>query len=190
MKNELNYENSTQNKILTIPNLLSFFRFCLIPVFVWLYCVRQEYWWTGVVLIVSGATDMVDGYVARHFNMISDLGKVLDPVADKLTQAAMLFCLLTRFPFMIVPLVLLIVKELFMGATGFLVIRKTGEVFGANWHGKVATCLLDAMMIIHVFWYDIPVSVSNFFIAACIVMMLVSVILYGIRNIKALKNNI
>ena len=93
---------SSQNKILTIPNLLSLFRLCLIPVFMWLYCVEKNYLWTGIILIISGLTDTVDGFVARHFNMISDLGKILDPVADKLTQAAMLFCLLTRFPLMIV----------------------------------------------------------------------------------------
>lgn len=56
--------------------------------------------------------------------MISDVGKILDPVADKLTQATMLFCLLTRFPLMIAPLGLMILKELFMCITGFLVIKK------------------------------------------------------------------
>ncbi len=51
------------------------------------------------MLLLSGVTDLADGFIARHFHMISDLGKVLDPVADKLTQAAVLFCLITRFPF-------------------------------------------------------------------------------------------
>lgn len=176
-----------KNKILTIPNLLSFFRLCLIPLFVWLYCIKKEYLWTGYVLLLSGVTDIVDGFIARHFNMISDFGKILDPVADKLTQGAMLLCLLTRFQWMIVPLVLLVIKELFAAITGCLVIRKTGEVFGADWHGKVATFLLDAMVILHVFWYDIPMKVSNLLIAVCIVMMAVSLVLYGIRNIKALQ---
>ena len=105
---------SSQSKILTIPNLLSFFRLCLIPVFMWLYCVERNYLWTGIILIISGLTDTVDGIIARKFNMISDLGKVLDPIADKVTQAAMLFCLLTRFPLMIAPLALMVVKEFFM----------------------------------------------------------------------------
>src|SRR5699024_12022303 len=71
---------SSQSKILTIPNLLSFFRLCLIPVFMWLYCVDRNYLWTGIILIISGLTDTVDGIIARKFNMISDLGKVLDPI--------------------------------------------------------------------------------------------------------------
>ena len=179
---------SSQNKILTIPNLLSLFRLCLIPVFMWLYCVEKNYLWTGIILIISGLTDTVDGFVARHFNMISDLGKILDPVADKLTQAAMLFCLLTRFPLMIVPLGLMVFKEFFMGVTGLLIIQKTGKVFGADWHGKVNTWLLYALMILHVFWYNIPDVVSKVLIGVCVIMMLISLVLYGRHNMKALKD--
>ena len=194
MKENINSQNtkegntgSSQSRILTIPNLLSFFRLCLIPVFMWLYCVEKNYLWTGIILILSGLTDTVDGIIARKFNMICDLGKVLDPIADKLTQAAMLFCLLTRFPLMIAPLALMVVKEFFMGVTGLLVIRKTGEVFGADWHGKVNTWLLYAMMILHVFWYNIPDTVSRVLIGICVVMMLISLVLYGRHNLKALK---
>ena len=179
--------NDTQSKILTIPNILSFCRLCLIPVIMWLYCVKENYLWAGITLILSGITDTVDGFVARHFHMTSDLGKMLDPVADKLTQAAMLFCLLTRFPLMIVPLGLMVLKESFMGVTGLLVIHKTGKVFGADWHGKVTTWLLYAMMILHVFWYNIPAGVSRVMIMACVVMMTVSLVLYGRSNLKALK---
>lgn len=189
MNPELDHTNDTRKKILTIPNLLSFFRLCLIPLFMWMYCVEKNYIWTGIILILSGVTDTVDGFVARHFHMISDLGKVLDPIADKLTQAAMLFCLLTRFPLMIVPLGIMVFKEFFMGVTGFLVIQKTGKVFGADWHGKVNTWLLYAMMIVHVFWYNIPDVVSKVLIGVCVVMMLVSLILYGRHNLKALKED-
>ncbi len=189
MKSTSNDTYNTQNKILTIPNMLSFFRLCLIPVIMWLYCVEENYLWAGIILIVSGITDTVDGFVARHFHMTSDLGKVLDPVADKLTQAAMLFCLLTRFPLMIVPLGIMVLKEFFMGVTGLMVIQKTGKVFGADWHGKVTTWLLYAMMILHVFWYNIPAALSRVLIAACVVMMLISLVLYGRHNLKALRED-
>lgn len=187
MKYQKNPDADPQSRILTIPNLLSFFRLCLIPVFAWTYCVEKEYIWTGILLVVSGATDTVDGWIARRFHMVSDLGKVLDPVADKLTQAAMLFCLLTRFPLMIIPLGVMVVKECFMAVTGYLVIRRTGRVFGASWHGKVVTWFLYAMMILHVFWYQIPVSVSRSLIGACVLMMAVSLLLYGRQNMKALR---
>lgn len=186
MKKQEN-KNDMQDRIITIPNILSSFRFVLIPIFVWLYCVKKDYMWTTIVLVISGITDMLDGFIARHFNMSSNLGKIIDPIADKLTQAAMLFCLCTRFPLMIVPLVLLFMKEIFMGITGYMAIQKTGKVKGARWHGKVATFLLDIMMILHVIWFDIPAAVSNTFIVVCIIMMIVSLILYGIQNIKAVR---
>lgn len=172
------------DKIFTIPNVLSAIRLCLIPVFVYLYCVREDFMGTAAVLLVSGITDIVDGFIARQFNMTSNLGKALDPVADKLTQIAMLFCLVTRFQLMIFPLVLLVVKEIIGGISGLMVIHRTGEVHGAVWHGKVTTCLLYALMIIHVIWYNIPISVSTVLTAICITMMLVSLLLYGIRNIR------
>lgn len=177
----------TTRRILTIPNLLSFFRLCLIPVFAWLYCVQKEYIWTGIVLVISGLTDTADGLIARHFHMTSDLGKVLDPVADKLTQAAMLACLLTRFPLMAVPLAIMVVKEIFMAITGLMVIRKTGSVFGADWHGKVTTWLLYAMMVLHLFWYNIPEGVSRLLIGICAAMLLLSFALYGIHHIRTLR---
>ena len=91
-------ENKYQKKIITIPNLLSFFRLCLIPIMVWIYCVKKDYLWTTLILTLSGLTDVVDGTIARKWGMISDFGKILDPIADKLTLAAMLFWLVTRFP--------------------------------------------------------------------------------------------
>lgn len=182
-------QNSNADRIFTIPNILSFFRICLIPVIVWLYLVKKNYTWTVCVLILSGMTDMVDGFIARRFNMVSNVGKVLDPIADKLTQAVMLICLFTRFPLMIVPLMLMLVRELFMGITGFLIIKKTGNVLGARWHGKAATCLLYVMMILHVFWHDIPAGVSDFAIAACILMVSVSFGLYGMRNMRILRQS-
>lgn len=179
--------NKYEKKVITIPNILSFFRLCLIPVIVWLYGVDHNYVWAGYILILSGITDMVDGYIARRFHMISNLGKILDPIADKLTQGIMLICLLLRFPLMIAPFVLLIAKEIFMGVSGILIIQRTGIVCGAEWHGKVATCLLYGMMILHVFWHEITPAASIFFITICALMIGISFGLYGMRNIKIIK---
>lgn len=187
MENATEKQSNFKTKIITIPNILSFFRICLIPIFVWLYCAKQDYVGTVCVILLSGLTDVADGFIARKWNMISDVGKVLDPIADKLTQAAMLGCLLSRFHFMWVPFILLILKEICMGVSGLLAIRKTGTVYGAKWHGKVNTCLLYAMMLLHIIWVDIPVVVSNITIGTCVVMMLISFALYGRYNLKAIK---
>lgn len=175
-----------QKKILTIPNVLSFFRLCLIPVIVWLYCVEEDSLWTMLVLILSGVTDVVDGIIARRCGMVSDFGKAFDPVADKLTQIAMLFCLVTRFPLMMIPLVILVIKEIIAAVTGLLTIKKTNEVMGAVWHGKATTVLLYAMMVIHLAWFHIPAAVSHLLIGLCTGMMLISAVLYTTRNIKVI----
>ena len=177
-----------QKKIITIPNILSFFRLCLIPVIIWLYCVKKDYLWTTLTLLLSGITDVADGIIARKFDMVSDFGKAFDPVADKLTQISMLFCLITRFPLMLVPFVILTVKEILAAILNLVTIKKTKNVLAAVWHGKVTTVLLYSMMLIHLVWFNIPEIVSNILIAVCTVMMLISAILYTIRNIKALKS--
>ena len=182
-------EKQDRNKIVTVPNVLSFFRLCLVPLILWLYCVKGRYGWTAVVLLVSGVTDMIDGFIARHFGMVSELGKVLDPVADKFTQGMTLFALATRFPYMLIPPLLMAVKELVMVVTGVWAKRKTGEFHGAEWHGKVATVLLYAMILLHVIWYDIPKNVSIVTVLVCVGMMLLSFALYGVRNIRLIQKN-
>lgn len=175
-----------KNKILTIPNVLSFVRLCLIPVISYLY-LSKSFLASGIVVLISGATDVVDGFIARTFNMISDLGKVLDPIADKATQGVVMLLLATRFHLMLIPIAALIIKESFMAISGYMVIKKAGVVLGANWHGKAATILLTATMTLHIFWYDLPSSLSAITIIISAVMILISLLLYAIRNLKYLK---
>ncbi len=182
-----NTKDNSQNKIVTIPNALSVLRLCLIPLFVWIYCVKNDYVGATIVLLFSGFTDVLDGFIARKFNMVSNLGKALDPVADKLTQAAMLLCLLVNFPFMLIPLILLVVKEAFMGITGLLVIKKTGTVYGAEWHGKLTTCMIYTMIVIHLVWPTIPISVSICFMVLSISIMVYSCVAYARRNLQLMK---
>ncbi len=180
-------EGKYQRKIFTIPNILSFFRLCLIPPIIWLYTYKQDYLLTLLILLLSALTDIVDGIIARKFKMISNFGKILDPIADKLTQMAMLFCLVSRFPYMMIPFVLLIIKEVFTGITALVSIKKTNSVKGAVWHGKLTTVALYSMMAIHLFWYNISYTVSLILVGFCIGIMLMSFILYAIQNFTAIK---
>ncbi len=170
--------------ILTIPNLLSFVRLLLIPLIVYLYCVKRYYIWSAVVIFLSGLTDIVDGYIARHFNLVSDFGKMLDPVADKLTQATVLICLVARFDYMIYLFILMAVKELFMGITGLIRIKNTGKVHGADWHGKLTTVMLYLTMVVHILWVNIPRDISQVTVLICACVMIMSMVLYGIANIS------
>ena len=104
-------KDNYEKRIVTIPNILSVLRIAIIPLIVWSYVGIKLPALTAVLVILSGITDVVDGFIARRFNMISDVGKALDPIADKLTQIALLFCLVTKFPFILLPLVLIIIKE-------------------------------------------------------------------------------
>ena len=181
-------ESRYKNKILTIPNVLSFFRLCLIPIIVWLYISKEDYFWTLMVLLLSGLTDVVDGIIARKCNMISDFGKAFDPIADKLTQAAMLCCLVVRFKYMLIPLGMLVIKEVVTGITALISIKKTEQVEGAVWHGKLTTVVLYLMMAVHLVWFNIPTTVSLIMVGVCIGIMIMSFIMYSVRNIKAIKN--
>ena len=180
-------EEKYKHKIITIPNILSLFRLLLIPVIMWLYLVRRDPVWTTALLALSGITDIADGMIARKCHMISDFGKAFDPVADKLTQIAMLFCLVSRFQWMLLPLCVMIVKEVAAGVLGLMIIRKTGNVDGAVWHGKATTVSLYSMMIVHLIWFNIPDVISGILIGACTALALLSAFMYTRDNLQKLS---
>ena len=170
-----------------MPNILSCFSLCLIPLIVWLYCFKKDYLWTAIVLLISGFTDITDGFIARKFNMISDFGKAFDPVADKLTQIAMMFCLITRFPLMLIPFAILVTKESLAAIMNILTLEKAGFVVAAVWHGKLNTVVLYSTIFIHIVWFNIPSVVSKVLIAVCVAVMLISSVLYTKSDLKAIK---
>lgn len=172
-----------KNRIFTVPNLLSLLRLAMIPLLLWLYLKKQEYLLTAVVVALSGATDIIDGIIARKNDLVSDLGKALDPIADKLTQIAMLYCLATSFPEIQILLVLLVLKEVITGIMSLISIGRTGKVEGAQWHGKVTTVLLYAIIMDRI----VPWLFSAVLTVACIGMMVFSMVMYWKRNWKNMK---
>lgn len=178
-----------RNEIFTIPNLLTLLRLALIPVIVWLYCVKKNDGLAVMVLAVSGVTDVLDGFIARHFHMTSDLGKILDPVADKLTQGVTLLCLGSRYPAMLWLGLILAVKEITTGIHSLHVVRKTGMVKSSDWHGKVVTVLLYLTMGVHIVWQDIPYGVTAAMTAVCLGMMGFSFAQYLRRNRRQMEQS-
>ncbi len=176
----------TKDQILTIPNILSFFRLALIPVIVWLYVFVDSREWTTIIILFSSLTDIVDGFIARKFNMTSDFGKAIDPLADKLTQLAVLCCLLTDFPLIALPITVMVIKEVGAFVLRFILFKKTERVDSAEWHGKVNTVLLHSIILLHVIWISIPIEVSTVCILACTGMMILSCVLYSIAGARAL----
>lgn len=168
-----------KENILTIPNLLSLIRILLIPVIIWLYCVEEAYLPTILVIALSGFTDIIDGKIARKFNMVSDVGKVLDPIADKLTQAVLVICLIARYPRMRALLSLFAVKECLMLLWGYWTLKRTDTINSAKWYGKLSTVVLYAVMMILILFVDIPEESANALMLLCGGMMLLSLVLYG-----------
>lgn len=132
-----------KKEVFSIPNILTYFRIALIPIFVVLYINSKEnlHFHVAAVIVValSGLTDLLDGKIARHFNMITELGKVIDPVADKLTQCAVMICLAVRYPLMWAFIGALVVKEITMAVLGMVFLKKGRKLKGAHWYGKVST---------------------------------------------------
>lgn len=133
----------------TIPNWLSFLRIALIPVFTVLF-IKGIYIPAFIVMIVAALTDLIDGKVARKFNMISNLGKILDPIADKLSQMAIVIILIVKFwdGYLKYILFLFIVKELVMVLAGGILLAKGMRPVAAEMWGKVATTVFYIFMIV------------------------------------------
>ena len=171
-------KNVGKESVLTVPNILSLFRLGLVPVFVRLY-LRENTAAALAVLLLSGLTDVLDGYIARRFHRVSDLGKILDPVADKLTQAVTLVCLAGRFPAMLLPLSILFIKELSSAVLCVMAIRKSGQVCSSDWHGKLCTVCLYGMICLHLLLPDMPVGLSAIWVGICCGTMLFSFVMYA-----------
>lgn len=159
----------------TVPNLMSFFRILLIPVFITLYLragSAQELLAAAAVVGLSGLTDCLDGKIARRFHQVTELGKFLDPLADKLTQGALVFCLTARHPLMWLLAALYLAKEGFMGIMGIVMLRHNGrKLDGAKWFGKLCTALLYAVMFLLLLLPDLPAFAADGLILLCAAVM-------------------
>ncbi len=168
-----------KGEFLTLPNLLSYARIILIPFIVWTYFMEMKYL-SASLIVISGITDFIDGYIARHYELITDFGKIIDPIADKLTQITVVACLSYNYPLMLVLVGVLIFKEIFVGLMGYLVLRATDIVDGAKWYGKMAT-IMFYLIIVVLLVIPMTVSTANFLIVCCLCAMILSLVLYTVR---------
>ena len=145
-------------EIITVPNLLSLCRIALIPVYLSVYLHAREqrqYLLAGTILAVSCATDLADGIIARKFPMITDLGKILDPLADKLTQFALILSLSARYRGLYPVLCLFLAKELFQCGALLFLARQGKALPGALFSGKLCTTVLFVSLILLVIFPQI-----------------------------------
>ena len=147
----MNEKKIMKNQNWTIPNLLSVLRILVIAPFAYFF-LNDQLLWAVVMLAFSGLSDLFDGMIARKFNQITELGKMLDPLADKLTQGAIAICLAVKHPLLIPILAIFVLKELGMLIGGCILLKKKKRPCAAKWYGKVATFLfyISAVVIVMV----------------------------------------
>ncbi len=167
--------------IFTIPNLLSLFRLALLPVYAYIYLNavdNYQFLIAGCIMAVSCLTDLVDGKIARRFNMISTLGKILDPLADKVTQFTLILCLSLKYPSMRLVLALFLVKDLFQLVLGIVNLRKGKMLPGALLAGKVCTTVLFISLIALVLFPQLDPRLVNTIAMIDMVFLAISFVSY------------
>ena len=167
--------------VFTIPNMLSLFRLLLVPVYIRIYLQATEvyhYYIAGGILAVSCLTDMIDGKIARKFNMHSVLGQVLDPLADKVTQFALIVCLAVRYPIMWILIGLFVVKELYQLIAMVVAAKKGKMLTGALYSGKICTTILFVSLIAMIVFPNIPENYVNIMIIVNIVVLAIAFVDY------------
>lgn len=177
----------TEGRIFTVPNILSFIRILLIPLIVISYFVLGNNYLAVGLIAVSGLTDIADGFIARKFDTVSNVGKILDPIADKLTQMAVLTCLAFKNKRLIVLITIFVLKELVMGISGLITIKKNGIINSAKWYGKANTVLLYFAMIVLILFSDIGDTAINIITGVCLLSLIFSLVMYIVFYAKIWK---
>jgi cardiolipin synthase len=170
-----------KKEIFTIPNILSLFRLVLIPVYMAIYLDAgkpEDYYLAAGILSISCLTDLVDGYIARKFNMISNVGKILDPIADKLTQFTLIVSLAFRYPVLCYLIALFVVKESFQLIACGINLRKKKMLDGALLSGKICTTVLFVSLIAMVLIPGLQERMVTVIAAVDAVFMLIAFIDY------------
>lgn len=175
------YIQDWKKEILTIPNLLSLLRLILLPVYVPAYLraeTERQYFMAGSIMILSCLTDLLDGRIARKHNMISNVGKILDPIADKATQFVLIVCFCARYRVMKPVLVLFVVKEAFQLIACVLALNAGKALPGALIAGKICTAVLFASLIFLILFSNLSPQLVNFIAAVDAIFLAISFISY------------
>lgn len=198
MNKQKTHNEELSKNTFTIPNIISMFRIILITPFV-VFFLRNDYITAAIILIVSGISDFLDGIIARKFHQESELGKILDPLADKLTLIAVGICLIFIEPFVLPLMIIMVTKDLLMLVGGSIVIKQGVIPPKSKWYGKLSTVLfyvtVSLIVVMKIFdFVDRPVSriVLIVLLSVTAFMMLFSLINYigmYVQIQKDLKNS-
>jgi cardiolipin synthase len=172
-----------RNQNLTVPNLLSLIRIIIVPFFAY-YFMKDNILLAVILIAASGLSDAFDGLIARKFNQVTELGKILDPFADKITQGTVALCIAVKYPMICPFLILFIVKELTMLTLAIVLLKKKKKPCAAKWYGKISTILfyISVVVIVGMSMFKVETVTFNLvsYLMLCItaVMMVYSAIKY------------
>lgn len=156
------------------------------PVFALLY-LRGHTAAAVVVLCLAAASDAVDGALARRLNAVTELGKALDPIADKLMQASMMLCAAASAPAVWLLLAVHAVRELSLGAMGLYVLRVTGRVYSARWYGKLCTTVIYLVLGAALVFPSLPERVISGGALLCAALAALCLALYMAAYLRILR---
>ena len=180
---------------MNLPNKLTMLRILLIPVFmVVLYMGFAGSAYVALaIFIVASLTDLLDGKIARKYNLVTDFGKFADPLADKMTQGILFLCLAIRYPHIWLLLILWALKDGFMGIMGLILLRKKHtKLDGAKWYGKVCTAIIYLGVLLLLFFpaaFPPESYTAHLLILICAIALLLAGVLYTIELIKMWIHN-
>lgn len=173
---------------MNVPNVLSLIRLILVPVFVAVFFSEDSNsgYLAAAIFLVAFLTDVADGYIARKYNLVTKLGRILDPLADKLMKAAAVICLTIRGDVPLWIILILLVKELVMLSGGAVMLRKLRDVPGSNWWGKCAEGYICALTFLLIMLH-LPRELSLMLWCVAILFEVLALIVYGVRAVKLLR---
>lgn len=163
---------------MNIPNILTVMRLVIIPFF-GIYLYHERYYLAVILFLLGGLTDILDGYIARKFNMVTSWGKLADPMADKLMQITALVLLTIQQKIPTIILVIVMLKETLMGIGSLLLYKQENFVVSANWYGKLATVIFY-FAIVAIIFFDLQEPLSGVFAGIAVLATLFAFYMYSL----------
>lgn len=181
------------NHLFKLPNILCYLRIMLVPIFCVVFFgadTAGDYYLAAGIVLISGITDFLDGQIARRCNMITDLGKIIDPLADKLMQLAMLVCLTLEIKYMYFFVIFLLFKEFTMALAGLVIYKKFKKrLNGAKWYGKVCTAILYAVMLTLIAFPNLNLYLQSLLLLICAGALILAYVMYVRIYIIMVRDN-
>ena len=177
-------------KNINVPNTLTVIRIIVIAPMM-KFLLEQKFIYAGIMILISALSDMMDGFLARKLNQVTDLGKILDPIADKLTLIAVVICVNVLYPEVMPFILVLFSKEMLMLAGGAFLIKLKIKPPAARWYGKLSTVLfytsITTLIMLKAIWGYTNEILSLTLLAVTTVSMLFSLVRYFILFVELVR---